>query len=177
MANLSSSIIKIYGVILLKNEKCVRSVNIEQLRPLTAEICYNIPGKCDCLRNMAVDLVLCLRLVSRNYVTLFTFRRSTVDTTAANGATQPYEKLLRVSVLDWNVHNEWTTKKHNWTQKLFASIVTDGWNKKQWLWLNGKNCTLPLDSGGVLVSYVTVTRKLPFKRRTRVGPLVGRVFI
>lgn len=70
-------IIKIYappdGVILLKNEKCFRSVNIEQLRPLTAEIYYNILGKCDCLRNMAVDLVLCLSLVSRNCVTLFTF--------------------------------------------------------------------------------------------------------
>lgn len=42
--------------ILLKNEKCAYFVNIEQLRPLTAEIYYNILGKCDCLRNMAVDL-------------------------------------------------------------------------------------------------------------------------
>lgn len=44
------------GFILLKNEKCACFVNIEQLRPLTTEIYYNILGKCDCLRNMAVDL-------------------------------------------------------------------------------------------------------------------------
>lgn len=56
--------------ILLKNEKCAYFVNIEQLRPLTAEIYYNILGKCDCLRNMAVDLgsLFELRISELHYI-------------------------------------------------------------------------------------------------------------
>lgn len=38
-----------------EDEKYAYSVNIGQVRLLTVEIYYGILGKCDCLRNMAVD--------------------------------------------------------------------------------------------------------------------------